>query len=100
MRSKGGRLSARLTSIPAAWARQEKVDLGSWQYLKPERIRIPAVFDLERGIWFHIQEGISGILVHDEYQQPHAYMLTQAASHFHHVMTRHDRIPVFLGEQI
>jgi hypothetical protein len=82
------------------WAKLESVEAGKWANLKPELIEIPALFGLEKGIWFHIQEGMKGILVHDEQRSPHVYMLTQPASHYYQVMTRHERMPVFLGEQI
>lgn len=82
------------------WARTESVEAGKWQYLRPEAVEIPALFGLERGVWFHIPEGLKGILVHDEARRPHVYLLTQSASHYYQVMTRHDRMPVFVGEQM
>ncbi|MCH8828877.1 MAG: hypothetical protein IID45_04790, partial [Planctomycetes bacterium] len=59
-----------------------------------------ANFGLEKGRWFHIDEGIRGLLVNDETNHPHVYMLTEPASHYYHGMTRHDRMPVFLGDGI
>lgn len=61
---------------------------------------LPALFGLDSGIWYHIQEGIKGILVRDEHGRPHVYMLTQPASHYYQVMTRNQRMPVMIGEQL
>ena len=35
-----------------------------------------------------------------EHEHPHVYMLTQPASHYYQIMTRHDRMPVLLGQQM
>jgi len=43
---------------------------------------------------------MEGILVYDEQSKPHVYMLTQPASHYYQVMTRHERMPVLIGEQM
>jgi hypothetical protein len=82
------------------WARKESIEEGKWQYLQPEDIEIPAAFGLEKGVWFQIAEGMKGILVHDEDEHPHVYMLTQPASHYYQTMTRHTRMPVFIGQGI
>lgn len=82
------------------WAKMESVELGKWKYLKPEEVVIPSIFGLEKGVWFGITEGMKGILVNDEQGNCYVYMLTQPASHYYHVMTRHDRMPIFLGEQM
>lgn len=85
---------------PTGWAKNESVEAGKWKYLKPEKIIIPANFGLEKGVWYHITEGMEGILVLDEGGKPHVYMLTQAASHYYQIMTHHERMPIFLGEQM
>ncbi|GAB4148973.1 MAG: hypothetical protein Tsb009_23040 [Planctomycetaceae bacterium] len=82
------------------WCRMESLEEGKWRWLKPEEVIIPANFGLEKGRWFHIEEGIRGILVRDESERPHVYMLTEPASHYYRGMTRHDRMPVLLGEGI
>jgi hypothetical protein len=82
------------------WCRQESLESGLWRRLQPEPVEIPAALGLEKGVWFQITEGIRGILVHDATGRPHVYMLTQPASHYYQVMTRHDRMPVLLGQQI
>ena len=82
------------------WCRQESLESGRWRYLHPEPVDIPAALGLEKGVWFLITEGIRGILVRDEHDMPHVYMLTQPASHYYQIMTRHDRMPVLLGQQM
>jgi hypothetical protein len=82
------------------WCRQESLEAGRWQHMRPEPVDIPAALGLEKGVWFLISEGIRGVLVRDERGRPHVYMLTQPASHYYQIMTRHDRMPVLLGQQI
>lgn len=82
------------------WARIESVEQGKWQHLHPEEVVIPASFGLEKGVWFQIAEGMKGILVRDKQETPHVFMLTQSASHYYQVMTKHDREPVFIGHTI
>lgn len=82
------------------WCRRESLEDGLWRHLLPEPVDIPAAFGLEKGVWFLIEEGLRGILVRDEHGDPHVYMLTQPASHYYQIMTRHSRMPVFIGRQI
>jgi hypothetical protein len=82
------------------WCRQESLDAGKWQWLKPEPVVIPATFGLEKGIWFPIREGVEGVFVRDEANRPRVYMLTQAASTYYSNMTKHDRMPILVGETI
>jgi len=82
------------------WCRNESLEAGKWRWLKPERVIIPAEFGLEKSVWFAIEEGMEGILVHDEQEQPHVYMMTQPASHYYQTMTRHGRMPVLIGQDI
>lgn len=89
------------TKLPeTGWAKVESIKMGKWQYLHPEEVVIPASYGFEKGRWFHIQEGVKGILVKDQFEIPHVFMLTKAASHYYEVMTGHDREPVFLGASI
>jgi hypothetical protein len=85
---------------PTGWCRIESVEAGKWRWLKPEKVVIPADFGLEKGVWFQITEGMEGLLVEDEQHKPRVYMLTQAASHYYEVMTRHDRMPILVGQDI
>ncbi|MBN1395066.1 MAG: hypothetical protein JW959_08590 [Pirellulales bacterium] len=95
-----GNRDGRVRLPRTGWCRRESLEAGLWSHLRPEAVDIPAAFGLEKGVWFLIEEGIRGILVRDERGGPHAYMLTQPASHYYRIMTRHPRMPVFLGWQI
>jgi hypothetical protein len=82
------------------WCRNESFEAGKWRWLKPELVEIPAEFGLEKGVWFPIVRGINGVLVSDEQRQPHVYMLTKQASHAFESMTKHDRMPSLIGQDI
>ena len=40
------------------------------------------------------------MVVQDEQQRPHVYMLTTVASVYYQHMTRHERMPVLVGQVI
>jgi len=82
------------------WCQQESLSAGKWRWLNPESAEIPAAFGLEKGIWFPVAEGIKSILVRDESRREHAYMLTEPASPDYQAMTRHNRMPVLIGQVI
>lgn len=81
------------------WCREESLQAGKWRWLSPEKVVIPAQFGLEKGIWFSTTEGMEGIVVQDQEDVLHAYMLTRDASTYYQNMTKHDRMPVLIGEQ-
>ncbi len=96
-----GNRGGRVAKLPkTGWCREESLKAGKWRWLSPEQVVIPAQFGLEKGIWFSIVEGVKGLVVHDQTGHPHVYMLTQDASTYYQNMTRHDRMPVLVGEQI
>ena len=74
--------------------------LEAWQDVHPELVDIPANFGWDKGVWYRIKEGVRGILVRDESNNPIVYMLTEPASHYYQVMTRNNRMPVLCGERI
>lgn len=82
------------------WCRVESLEAGKWRWLSPERVTIPADFGLEKSVWFQIKQGMEGVVVYDEQEIPHVYMLTMPASHYYQTMTRHDRMPVLIGQEI
>lgn len=82
------------------WIKTEALEAGDWRWLNPEPVDIPATLGLERGIWFQIKEGLRGVVVYDEREQPHVYLLTEPASHYYQVMTRSSRMPVLIGGKI
>ena len=91
----------RQSSLPVSGlARREDVEAGQWAPWHPELVDIPACLCLERGVWFHVREGVRGILVADERGVGHVYVLTEPATHYYKIMTRSDRMPVLIGERI
>jgi hypothetical protein len=96
-----GNRGDKLSRLPrTGWCRQESLAAGKWRWLEPEPVDIPADFGLEKGVWFQIVEGMRGVLVRDERDRPHVYMLTQPASHYYATMTKHDRMPMLIGQEI
>lgn len=96
-----GNRGGRVAKLPkTGWCREDSLKAGKWRWLAPEEVIIPAQFGLEKGIWFSITEGIQGIVVYDPNKRPHVYMLTRDASTYYQNMTKHDRMPVLIGEQI
>lgn len=96
-----GNRGGRVPKLPkTGWCRQESLEAGKWGWLQPEPVIIPAQYGLEKGIWFSITEGIEGVAVRDQANKPHVYMMTQASSVYFQNMTKHDRMPVLVGEQI
>ena len=84
----------------SGWCAAESLDSGKWRWLEPEPIEIPADFGFEKGVWYQITQGIRGILVRDEQDKPHVYMLTTPASHYYQIMTRCSRMPVLIEQDI
>ncbi len=85
---------------PGAWCHREHLEAGYWRHLQPEPVEIPANYVLDRGIWYVVRDGLRGVLLRRPRDVPRVYVLTEAASHYYHVMTRHDRMPVLLHERI
>lgn len=82
------------------WCRAESLEAGKWRWLRPQAVEIPADFGLEKGVWFQVIQGMRGVVVNDELAQPHVYMLTKPASHYYEIMTRHDRMPSLIEQEI
>jgi len=76
------------------------VEARGWNALEPACVDIPVSFGLEGGVWFRIREGIRGLLVHDERNQPHAYMICEPPTRYYRVMTHGDRMPSLIDEVI
>jgi hypothetical protein len=82
------------------WCRTDSLEAGKWRWLSPEPVEIPADFGLEKAVWFQITQGLRGVVVADEAGRPHVYMLTKPASHYYSTMTKHDRMPVLIDQDI
>ena len=83
------------------WCELEDLEAGRWRHLQPSAVDIPVTFAWEKGIWYLVPEGgLRGVLVRDERDVLHAYLVMQPASHYYRIMTRSLRMPVFLGRQM
>ena len=79
------------------WVRMESLDAGKWNYLKPKAVVIPAFQGVEKKVWFGIEHGIQGFLVHrGEHQR--VYMLTLPPTPEYRALTGHDRMPALLDQ--
>lgn len=90
------------TQLPCtAWTWDATLKSGGWSDRGPEAVVIPATMGLDSGVWFHVREGVRGVVVRDERGQPVVYALCQPASHYYAVMTRGSRwMPVLVDEMI
>lgn len=79
---------------------QEAIDKGLWRWSKPEKVTILANLGLVNGVWFTIEHGIEGIVVHDRRNRPHVYMLTAVSTHYSKIMTGCDRSPILVKQVI
>lgn len=84
----------------SGWYSMEAIEAGTWRWLKPEQIEIPANYGFEKGVWYQIIQGVRGVLVYDEQAKPHAYLLTKPATHYYQIMTRCNRMPVLIEQEI
>ena len=82
------------------WCSEESLHAGKWRWLEPKPVDIPANFGLEKGVWFQIVQGVRGVVVKDEHGRPHVYMRTKPASHYYSIMTRCNRMPVLIDQDI
>ena len=49
-----------------AWTRLATLEGGGWNEPKAEPVVIAACMGLDRGVWFHVPEGVLGVALHDE----------------------------------
>ncbi len=81
------------------WCRQESLEEGSWRWLHPLPVEIPASYGCDRGVWYVVNEGLRGVIVQEQHRRV-VYPLSQQSTHYYEVMTRNRRMPVFIGETI
>lgn len=82
------------------WTWKETVEQGGWTGSTPAVARIAASLGLEKGIWYRVRQGMHGLLVVDEHGRDVVYMICEPSSHYYRVMTRSDRMPALIEEQI
>lgn len=85
---------------PTAWTWQETIEEGKWSELAPEPVVIPASFGLMNGVWFKVQQGMRGLLVHDREENPVVFMVCEPSTRYYQVMTRADWMPRLIDEVI
>lgn len=84
-----------------AWTWLQTVEEGGWNECEPTAVIVPASLGLDRGVWFHVREGVRGVVVRDAGGQAIVYVLCEPASHYYQVMTRGSKwMPVLVEERI
>jgi hypothetical protein len=81
------------------WVRIESLQAGKWNYLRPREVVIPALQGVEKKVWFTIEHGIRGFLVHRGDQQ-RVYMLTLPPTPEYRALTGHDRMPALIDQEV
>ncbi len=85
-------------SLPkTGWARQESLDAGKWDALRPQPVTIPARQGVEKGVWFGIDRGLAGVVV-ERRGERRVYMLTVPPTDDYRRLTGHDRMPLLLDQ--
>ncbi|WZO97141.1 hypothetical protein EP7_004163 [Isosphaeraceae bacterium EP7] len=82
------------------WTWLSTIEEGGWRNSGAVPVDIPASLAMERGVWYRVRQGVRGLLVPDERGFAVAYVICEPASHYYQVMTRSDRMPVLIQEQI
>jgi hypothetical protein len=83
-----------------AWTRRATVEAGTWVAWGSAPVLVPATLGLDRGVWYRVRQGVQGVLAEDEHGQARVYVVCEPASHYYHMMTRSDWMPVLVGERI
>jgi hypothetical protein len=82
------------------WLAEDLVAAGLVAGARPEAAVIPANLGLQKGTWFLIVEGISGVVI-DTRAGPVVYMLTRPATNYYRNMTEQsEMMPVFVNQVI
>ena len=81
------------------WVRIESLQAGKWNYLRPHEVVIPAFQGVEKKVWFGVEHGIRGYLVHRGDEQ-RVYMLTLPPTPEYRALTGHDRMPALIDQEI
>ncbi len=92
----GNKGSARVPRT--GYCKTDSLKGGKWQWLKPEPMMILACFALTNGVWFHVRQGIEGVIVKGENSVLYGYMLTKPSTHYFKIMTGAERMPVLAGQ--
>jgi hypothetical protein len=82
------------------WTWEETVKEGKWLALSPEPVVIPATYGFAEGVWYRVKQGMQGLLVLDQREEPVVYMLCKRSTRYYEIMTRSKWMPVLVGEVI
>lgn len=80
------------------FCKKESLDTGKWQWLRPEPVRVVAVAGWSNGVWYQVRLGMQGVLIYDENEEPHCYIVTQPATHYFKIMTGAERMPLLVRQ--
>lgn len=80
------------------WIRLESLAAGKWNYLRPREVVIPALYGVEKRVWFSIVHGIRGFLVRRG-DLERIYMLTMPPTDAYRALTGHDRMPALIDQE-
>ena len=92
---------SRRSRLPmGGWIAEDDVAEGHFAGSSPEAVVIPAVLGCEAGMWFVIDTGIRGVVIHDG-AGPVVYMLTRPSTNYYRNMAQQTAtMPVLVGQVI
>jgi hypothetical protein len=73
---------------------------GKWSHLEPKTIQVAATAAYENGVWYPVRLGLQGLLVYDEDNLPHVYLICRESTRYYFVMTKSKWQPILIGESI
>ena len=82
------------------WPKLATAEAGLWAGWGAEAVDVPASLALDNGVWYAVRQGVWGMLVRDEREEPRVFVICEPASHCYQVMTRSSWMPVLIGERI
>ena len=83
-----------------AWTWLATLEGGGWGGHGGEPVVIPATMGLDRGVWFHVAEGVRGGAVRVDRGEAVVYVLVEPSTHYYQVMTRSEWMPSLVGQLI
>jgi hypothetical protein len=85
----------------SGWTWLATVKEGGWRNLDAREVEVPVSYGYDgRGVWFHVQRGLRGLLVPDERGYAVAYLICEPPSHYYKNMTGSTRMPLLIGQTI
>jgi len=96
-----GNLRRKSRHLPeTAWTWRQEIESGLWRSSGAVLVEIPASAALDgRGVWYHVERGVQGLLVPDERGMAVAYVVCEPASHYYKNMTGSTRMAVLISQR-